>query len=387
MTTDYDYIICGAGCAGLSLAIRLADPEFSHRKVLILDKAPKNTNDRTWSFWAKSSEDRYTSIYARSWTQLVFHAPEFSVRERPFPYEYHTIHGIDFYNYCLEIIDKCPHIEFKVTAVEQVVDEGDFVTVRTEDASYRCTYVFDSIVRKYPKEENLFVWQHFLGWEVEFKDEVFDESTATFMDFRIHQEDETIFVYVLPYDKKKALIEVTFFSKEILEENEYEALLKPYVSKYYGDGYRTLRKELGAIPMTTASFGKGTPRVIPLGTNNGTVKPSTGYAFNRIQREVDILTDRIRKGRIKRVKPKRRFIAYDRTLLNVLISGKEEGRVVFSRLFKKNKVTSILKFLNEETNLLEETRIFSTLPFWSFLRAFARENVFQYTKTRTISLS
>ena len=46
MKKDFDYIIAGSGCAGLSLAVRIAgSKELAGKKVLIVDKQPKNQND------------------------------------------------------------------------------------------------------------------------------------------------------------------------------------------------------------------------------------------------------------------------------------------------------------------------------------------------------
>ena len=52
----YDFIIAGAGCAGLSLLYRiLQEPALQNKSVLIIDKDTKNSNDRTWCFWEKNS--------------------------------------------------------------------------------------------------------------------------------------------------------------------------------------------------------------------------------------------------------------------------------------------------------------------------------------------
>jgi len=61
-TEKYDYIITGAGCAGLSLAMHMIHSgRFSDKKVLLVDKDPKRANDRTWCFWEKE-EGLFQSI-------------------------------------------------------------------------------------------------------------------------------------------------------------------------------------------------------------------------------------------------------------------------------------------------------------------------------------
>lgn len=381
MRQQYDFIICGAGCAGLSLAVRLSEPRFKNKKILILDRTEKNQNDRTWSFWTTKENNRYESIYKKTWKKIAFYAPNVERIENADPYSYHTIRGIDFYNYSLSIIHSTANITFSVEIVKEIIDVGDKVEVRTNKENYIAEYVFDSVVRSFPTEKKLFVWQHFLGWEVELIKGSFDIDTATFMDFRIDQGNETRFVYVLPFSEKTALIEATLFSQDILAESDYEDILKKYISKYIGKEYIIKNKELGKIPMTSESFGQGSQRVIPIGTNNATVKPSSGYAFTRIQRESDLLIEAIEKNEIQRVRASRKFLAYDKTLLNVLLTKKESGRHIFGLMFKHNRVKDILNFLDETSSLYDEMKIFSTLPTWSFLRAFIKENVLSITKS------
>ena len=47
----YDYIIAGAGGAGLSLLHYLLDsPILSNKQILVIDQSLNKTNDRTWCF-------------------------------------------------------------------------------------------------------------------------------------------------------------------------------------------------------------------------------------------------------------------------------------------------------------------------------------------------
>ena len=53
---NYDYIIIGAGAAGLLLADALGkDPFFASKSILVLDKDDKSKNDRTWCFWERGA--------------------------------------------------------------------------------------------------------------------------------------------------------------------------------------------------------------------------------------------------------------------------------------------------------------------------------------------
>ena len=383
----YDLVIAGGGLAGLSLGLRLAAPEFAHLRIAILDKDKKDKNDRTWSFWTDNKNDRFAPIYRKTWSKLAFYAPGLERIEEPNPYHYASLRGIDFYKYALDLIDTAGHIEFVQTEVESIIEVDEYVEVLTSNGRIVGNFVFDSIVRKMPVDDHLFLWQHFLGWEIELTNGSFDDSMATFMDFRIDQVDGPTFVYVLPFTKTTALVEVTLFTKRLLEVDEYEEMLKEYLDQFLDEPYEVKEKELGKIPMTTAPFGQSSKRIIAIGTNNATVKASTGYAFTRIQRECDELVERIRRNKLSHVKGKKKFTWYDKTLLNVITTGKEDGRKVFTMMFEKNKIVNILKFLDDRTSVIEEIRIFRTLPFLSFLRGFLVENVFSLAKRKTVSNS
>ncbi|MEL6390268.1 MAG: lycopene cyclase family protein, partial [Bacteroidota bacterium] len=178
----YDYIICGAGLAGLSLAMRLSEPEYSHLKVLVVDRDRKKTNDRTWSFWIRPEEQRFPELYLKTWDRLAFYGDRVDRTFDISPFQYHTIRGIDFYNHALAKIDEVDHISFAHGDVRQVQNHGDVVHVQLGDQKVSCRYAIDSIVRSFPEDNKLFVWQHFMGWEVESDVDHFDDEVATYMD-------------------------------------------------------------------------------------------------------------------------------------------------------------------------------------------------------------
>ena len=62
-------------------------------------------NDRTWCFW-EDSAGLFETIVHRRWSKLWFHgkAEPFSRLHDIDPYQYKMIRGVDFYNYCFDII-------------------------------------------------------------------------------------------------------------------------------------------------------------------------------------------------------------------------------------------------------------------------------------------
>ena len=58
MSKKYEYIIAGAGLAGLSLAYKIRkDQSLNGKSILLVDKDHKNKNDRTWCFWSRTKGD------------------------------------------------------------------------------------------------------------------------------------------------------------------------------------------------------------------------------------------------------------------------------------------------------------------------------------------
>ena len=67
---NYDFIIIGAGASGLLLADAMgSDSFFAQKKILILDKDAKKTNDRTWCYWEKG-EGQFDEIVHKRWGEI-----------------------------------------------------------------------------------------------------------------------------------------------------------------------------------------------------------------------------------------------------------------------------------------------------------------------------
>ena len=67
--SKFDFIIVGAGAAGLNLALAMnADDFFRTKTILILDKEAKFKNDRTWSFW-EQGQGKWDKLVTKTWNK------------------------------------------------------------------------------------------------------------------------------------------------------------------------------------------------------------------------------------------------------------------------------------------------------------------------------
>lgn len=375
MTSKYDYIITGAGCAGLSLLMHLiSSGKFSDKKILLIDKSPKTANDRTWCFW-ETRPGLFEPIVHKKWTHVSFHADEVSRQMDISPFTYKMIRGIDFYQYCFDIIRQQQNVQVLQAPVDAIDHEETSVMAGGE--KFYAEYIFNSILFEKPalKKHEFYLQQHFKGWLIETEKPVFDDARATLMDFRVSQEHGATFVYVLPVSQTVAMVEYTLFSRDLLKPQQYDDGLKDYIGRFISSAYKVKEEETGVIPMTNHAFSKGKKNVVNIGSAGGQTKPSSGYTFYFIQRHSRaIADDMIRTGKplTGPLYPKK-FSYYDSVLLNVLATGKLRGEQVFTGMFRKNKPADILQFLNNESTLSSDLRIISSLPLFPFLRAGIKE--------------
>lgn len=368
----YDYIITGGGCAGLSLAVHLLQHEaLRQKKILLIDEAPKNQNDRTWCFWEKEP-GLFENIVFREWEKLWFYSDCFLEGLAIEPYRYKMIRGIDFYTYCRNELQKHPTVTFLQGKVDRLFS-GEKTGVVVNGKTITAGYVFNSILFDKPQTRKKDIWllQHFKGWLIETENAVFNPDAATLMDFRVSQKKGTAFCYVLPFSPTEALVEYTLFTPSLLQQREYDETLKAYIENtLHVKNYALKETEFGVIPMTNYAFPQRQQQIINIGTAGGQTKGSSGYTFYFIQQHSKRIAESLQKNGHPFVSPPpQRFHFYDSVLLQVLAKSYLPGKEIFSILFQKNKPQDVLAFLNNASSLSTELRLLSTLPAFPFFKA------------------
>jgi lycopene beta-cyclase len=376
MQKHFDYIILGSGCAGLSLAFHIANSELlSQKRVLLIDSAQKITNDRTWCFWSKS-ELSYQSAKKMAWDKLEFKADELVIQEQLAEYKYHHVNSLDFYNEVLLKLKSTENFEILKEAATQIIQEGEKVFVKTDNATYTADYAFNSVISllegKPPKPE---LFQHFYGKRVKTQAPFFRNTQVKLMDFSLPNTNTVQFGYVLPFSDHEALVEYTEFSSIIRSEEEYETLFKEYAINLGLPNHEVLELERGQIPMTGYQFPRfNSSRVLNMGTAGGFTKPTSGYTFNNIQKDVASITYSLEtKTPFNRKLNPARFKFYDKLLLGIILKYPSKVKFIMKSLFQNNSMEIILNFLDERSSLKDEIRIFSRLPWAPFLNQIFRK--------------
>ncbi len=378
MLKKYDYIIAGGGCAGLSLGYHLLQSELKHKKVLIVDRSPKTKNDRTWSFWSEKNRWFEEVIY-RKWKKLQFKSSEWTHTFDLGNWSYNTIRSIDYYNFILSRLHENSNVEFIFGEIETTDANTEKAWIKVNGQTIEGEWLFDSTFSPFnmQKDEQKYhyIQQHFKGYIIKSSHPVFNPDVPVIFDFNIKQENQARFVYILPFSQQKALVEFTVFSKKILKKEEYDKCLKSYLqSNLQLSDYEIEEEEFGIIPMTDHPMPQFTPsgnRKVHIGTKGGRCKPSTGYAFLRIQEEAENIVKALQKSGKPYYSPtsSKRFLLYDTLLLNTLHHRAGEIRTIFIEMFKNNSINRVFRFLNEESTPLEDLQIMSSVPPFPFLKA------------------
>jgi lycopene beta-cyclase len=123
--------------------------------------------------------------------------------------------------------------------------------------------------------------------------------------------------------------------------------------------------------MSLAKFEKNPQKnIINIGTAGGFTKASSGYTFQFIQKDVSEIVARIKLDKDLNINTSfenKLYNWYDRTLIDVLLSEKLTGREIFTEIFQKNSPEKILAFLGNESTLLQDITIMTSLPIKPFL--------------------
>lgn len=356
----------------------LAEPSLSNKEILLIEQSAKNLNDRTWCFW-EQGKGFFESIVCKQWSSAWFHAQGYSSLKELGAYRYKMIRGIDFYQHCYEKIQASPQVSVVHDKVIEITQDSVGTRVFTEGGQYEGEYVFNSILLEDPLQQKNahHLLQHFKGWVIETKEDAFELNACTLMDFRVGQEHGTTFVYVMPLTKRKALVEYTLFTAQLLTDDQYVAGLKHYITEYLqGVDYNVLEEEFGIIPMTSARFKQIEGNIFFIGTAGGQTKASSGFTYMFIQKQSAMIVKQLKKtGQpfYHLSKHLQRFSWFDKVLLNVLIKKRVPGDQVFKQMFQKNPIERIFKFLDNESSLVEDIRLIATLPTKPFLQAGVEE--------------
>ena len=350
---EFDYIIIGGGCAGLSLAYELEIHEKLKEKTLaIIEPRQEYKKDKTWSFW-KVTTHNFDDCIKKNWENFSINISGKTNHLECKDYPYQSIDSGLFYE----------KINNKLKENKNIVFFKNITEVNTKSS-----FIFNSVPNI--KKNHLNLWQHFCGVEIETKDNFFDEEIFNLMDFDCEQRESVHFFYTLPYSKNKALIETTWLSKmNDNSQKDYDNQIKDYIEKTLKiKNYEITYKEEGAIPLFYPFYEKEKNK-INIGTAGGMTRLSTGYTFLNIQEHSRYIRENIENiTNAKKFEISKKYQFLDDIFLRVLDENPEMMPDIFFKMFNTSPKT-VIKFLSNKSNFFEDLSIIFKMPKIAFIKA------------------
>ncbi len=348
---EFDYIIIGGGCAGLSLAYELdLHQKLINKTLAIIEPRKEYKRDKTWSFW-KVNAHNFDDCIKKNWTEFSIKTPSDTkiIKCNNFPYQ--SIDSGLFYKKVNEKLTNNKNIKF---------------LKNMEGLNTNNSFIFNSVPSLKKMSSN--IWQHFHGIEIQTSEDFFNDNIVDLMDFDCDQRNSVHFFYVLPFSKNRAMIETTWLSKEDSSLKDYESQIKKYIRHLGIKDYKINFKEEGAIPLFCPTNEKEKNK-INIGTAGGMTRLSTGYTFLNIQEHSKFIRMNIENiQNTKKYEIGKKYQFLDKIFLKVLKKHPEKMPYIFSKMFNTSYSTAI-KFLSNKSNILEDLSIILKMPKWIFIKS------------------
>ena len=344
----------GAGCASLSLTARAS--EFANHHFTIIDPETHKADDHIWGFWAMPWLSSASDGARKQWFKWRIISPDLMIERSSQDHPYSAIHRYEWLKKCRK----------------KALAAG--VNFRSKQSQKTTLQILDS---RPPSMKDGVMLQHFSGYEITANHDVFDSTTAILMDFRCDQSHGMHFIYCLPFGARNALVESTLFSTELAPKPFYDSAIKRYLKEIIGiDNYRITRREKGVIPMATLQ--QRDPLLTGIGANGGAIRPSSGYAFSFIQKQINQIIASAKPGQPLTVKtPHSRFELFmDSIFLRVIRHHSALAPQIFTAMADRLTGDEFALFLSGEAGPRLWTKLVLAMPKWPFICAlFQTDNV------------
>jgi lycopene beta-cyclase len=363
MKKKYDLIIIGAGLSSLMFLNQYLK-KTSEQKILLIEQKDKINSDQTFCVWEgpglPSISENFQLKPKKIWNNIVLNSFNDQIKRHVKPYSYVCFDGKETLE---SLLSTCKE-KIKVIKNEKVVQiscEKKAQIVTTENSVYYSNLIVDSRNNIKPHEiKSPVMQQAFVGDEIELTDERFEPDDVTLMSFK-KNDNEIEFTYILPFSKKRALIETTVFTQSprlgVIEEKHRKIL------NDYGP-YKKIRQEKAIIPMAVVLPDEEL-KILKIGAGAGMIRGSSGYSMRRIANwAIKLKPEQLNESNL----PLFRYHSngwlnwLDKIFLNVIFKYPDNGPYIFMMLFRRAKMPSLIRFLSDIVVVTDLINILLCMP-------------------------
>jgi lycopene beta-cyclase len=273
-----DYILVGGGLQSglMALAIRHNQPSA---RLAIIEQGPLLAGNHTWSFHS-SDIPAECAVWIEPLVESRWPCYDIWVgeRKRTVNLGYRSISS----KYFVSVVTGTLQGEQSQILTNAIATELTSNSVTLSDGrQLEATIVFDN---RGPSriEQSTYSggFQKFWGFEFEFEND-WPFANPVVMDDRIDQSDGFRFIYTLPIERRRVLVEDTRFSNSPwIDREECLSKVRNYLDRVGCKKWRIIREETGVLPMPTGGSlpGSGLP-TLQGGYRGGWFHAATGYSF------------------------------------------------------------------------------------------------------------
>jgi len=353
----YKAAIIGLGPSGLAVnKILYGD---SSNEIIAFENEDINKRDNYFGFWLTDWMKPFENIIEKKWHKWTIGNKNINIIHTSIDKPYCVISFKKWKNFCLETKNK---LEIKNKKVAKYFPIKNYFKVITDDnTEYYAEKIYDSRSTKEKKGELL---QHFYGINITVPNNTFNENELTLMYFT-DEKDLLHFMYILPFNHNKALVESTVFSKDVFNDSWYREKIHKYLNQKNIIEFKETGVEKGIIPMFTVTEKKSSnPNLLNIGIRGGACKPSTGYAFSFLIKQIQLLKYS-KKNSVNIHKFLERKM--DKIFVNYLKNNNEDGQS-FIKLASNLNGNEFQSFMMGDSNLLTKFKIIKSMPKVLFIK-------------------
>ena len=367
MKQKFDIGIIGAGLSGLTLGNSLLSKKI--KNFILIEKNSHLKNDKTYSFWSGPGlfdiKKSFSVKPKKEWSQIEIKVKNKSYKIDLGSYRYACYSSESILD---ELYKKITKEGIKVErgqSINHVKKNQDGWEIKLKNKKILLKNVIDSRPNKIFDDKYPSLKQVFVGSEIISNQNIFDENVVTLMDFS-ESNKNVIFTYILPFSKNKALIETTFFSSEI-NFKQVERIHNLTLKKF--DIKEITRTEQAVLPMSPYIDRKMEEQYFRIGNFGGASRPASGYAFTRIALWADQIKTK-KEFCYDMIHHKENYLTnwLDKIFLSVLRSNPKKAPEIFKVFFTKVPISSVIRFLSDQSRLVDYFVIILKLPKLAMLR-------------------
>ncbi len=353
----YKAAIIGLGPSGLAVNKILYGDTYN--EIIAFESEDINKRDNIFGFWLTDWMKPFEKIIEKKWYKWTIGNKNTDVTHTSLDKPYCVISFKTWKKFCLETKNKLEIINKEV--VQYFPEQNYFKITTTDDKIYYAENIYDS---RSVKEKDGELLQHFFGINIAVADNTFNENKLTLMHFT--EENNVLhFMYILPFSHNKALVESTVFSKAVFHSSWYREKINDYLKKNNINKFKEQSSEKGVIPMFFAEEKRSVnSNIFNIGIRGGACKPSTGYAFSFLIKQIQLLKNSKNNNVNIHNFLERKM---DKIFINFLKNNKEDGRS-FIKLASNLNGNEFQSFMMGESNLLTKLKIINSMPKLPFIK-------------------